>query len=174
MRFGHASGKVILILARVFEEHLPPLFFLNICSIVALAAVPGTNNLPMRSGAHYVTRNRTHRSDFSPFFLRASEIPTIVARCFRLLFWQLLLVIGRVRFLVKPTFFCGWRYACVTEGPPVRLIYWGGTGLHELGAGVHLRRVGMPDESLCPPSPMEIWLYGGRTDRYVSTHLTRL
>jgi hypothetical protein len=52
----------------------------------------------------------------SPFFLRASEVPTIVPRCFRLFFcsrkvW--LFVVGRVRLLVKLTF-SSWRFTCVT------------------------------------------------------------
>ena len=38
--------------------------------------------------AHYFTRNRTRGSDFPLLFLRASEVPTIVPCCFRLLFGQ--------------------------------------------------------------------------------------
>jgi hypothetical protein len=44
--------------------------------------------LPPRGRAHYFTRNRTHGSVFPSVFLRAWEVPTIVPRCFRLLFWQ--------------------------------------------------------------------------------------
>lgn len=56
-----------------------------------------------KASTHPFMRNRTHGSEFLPLFLRAPQIPTTVARCFRLLFEQLLLVVGRVRFLVKPT-----------------------------------------------------------------------
>jgi hypothetical protein len=65
-------------------------------------------HLPPNACAHYFTRNRTHGSDFPLLFPSAYEVPTIVPRCFRLLFGSrkgLLFVIGRVRFLVKPTFF---------------------------------------------------------------------
>jgi hypothetical protein len=39
-------------------------------------------------GAHYLTRNRTHGSDFPLFFLLAWEFPNIVPWCFRARFWQ--------------------------------------------------------------------------------------
>src|SRR5258708_24578954 len=57
------------------------------------------------------------RVGFSPFFLRASEVPTIVARCFRMHFWQ------RERMALRHWtgtisgevgLFC-WRSACVTR-----------------------------------------------------------
>jgi len=35
------------------REHLPPLFFLKASFIVALAAVPVTNNLPMQGCEHF-------------------------------------------------------------------------------------------------------------------------
>ncbi len=38
---------------RLSGEHLPPLFFLKAWFIVALEAVPGTNNLPMRGSEHF-------------------------------------------------------------------------------------------------------------------------
>jgi hypothetical protein len=37
----------------LFREHLPPLLFLNICFIVALAVIPVTNNLPTRGSEHF-------------------------------------------------------------------------------------------------------------------------
>ena len=49
--------------------------------------------------AHYFTRNRTLGSDFPSFFLNASAVPTIVPRCFRMLFKQqqrMALPLGRV------------------------------------------------------------------------------
>src|SRR6266849_3360708 len=36
-----------------WDEHLPPLFFLKECSIVAPEAVPGTNNLPRQGSEHF-------------------------------------------------------------------------------------------------------------------------
>ena len=61
------------------------------------------------------------RVGFSPLFLCALEVATIVPSCFFLLFWQLLLVVGRVRFLMKPTFLrlavClrDWRVICASD-----------------------------------------------------------
>jgi hypothetical protein len=38
--------------------------------------------------AHSFTRNRTRGSDYSQFSSLAWEVPTIIARCFRVHFWQ--------------------------------------------------------------------------------------
>ena len=65
----------------------------------------------------YLTRNRTRESDFPPLFPRASEVPTIVPCCFRLLFWQQeRIALGRWAGTIsrEATFFWGWRPARVT------------------------------------------------------------
>jgi serine/threonine protein kinase len=58
---------------------------------------------------HYITRNRTRRSDFSPSSSLAGEIPhyrrPLLSRAFLIAVKVLLFVIGRVRFLVKPRYF---------------------------------------------------------------------
>ena len=58
-----------------------------------------SENLGYTIPAHYFTRNRTLGSDFPSFFLNASAVPTIVPRCFRMLFKQqqrMALPLGRV------------------------------------------------------------------------------
>ncbi|HEX6478962.1 MAG TPA: hypothetical protein VF043_08955 [Ktedonobacteraceae bacterium] len=58
-------------------------------------------------GAHYFTRNRTRGSDFPPFSPCIGDpnhrFP-LLSRAFLATGKVLLFVVGRVRFLVKPTF----------------------------------------------------------------------
>ena len=46
-------GRIAPIVRKALGEHLPPLFFPTTYSIVALAAVPVMNNLPMCAGEHF-------------------------------------------------------------------------------------------------------------------------
>src|ERR1700680_2712960 len=74
-------------------------------------------HLPSCQSAHYFTRNRTHGSVFPSVFLRVWEVPTIVPRCFRLLFWQQeRIALGRWPGTIshEAGLFGGCRSACVT------------------------------------------------------------
>jgi len=78
-------------------------------------------------GGRITSREIVPAGRISPFFLRASEVQPSFPVAFVCFFGSrkgLLFVVGRVRFLVKPTFF-GWRSARVTGRTPARLICLG-------------------------------------------------
>jgi hypothetical protein len=111
----------------------------------------------------------------SPLFLRASEVPTIVPCCFRMLFWQQeRLALRRWTGTIsrEAGLFWGWRSACVTGRTSSASDLLG--RIRAPGAQSGRTHCGgwHADESLCHPSPMEIWLFGGRTHGYASTSLT--
>jgi len=121
-------------------------------------------------------RNRTRGPDFPSFFSAHERSRTSFAIAFVCVSGNgkgSFLVVGRVRFLVKPSIFEAGGLLEWREGPPARLIRWG-SEQQEHEADVCTAARWHTDEPLCRPSPVEIRLCGGRTNRYASTSLTQL